>query len=140
VVGATTHILWDSFTHRDTFATNAFPALLEPTPGIHWLPLYHFLHALSSVVGLVILVLWARHLRRQPVKLLIRPFHISERARIVSVRLLEVLSLLAALIYWLPHAHARYDAQIFFAAVGLMSGFFVVWCAIAAWMWLRARA
>jgi hypothetical protein len=139
VLGALTHILWDSFTHRGTFVTNAFPALLGATPGIGWLPLYHFLHALSSVVGLVILALWARHLRRQPAKLLIRPFEISERARVVAVRLLGVLSLLAALVYWLPHAHARYDTQLFFAAVGLMSGLFVTWCGIAAWMWNDAR-
>ncbi|HLA71414.1 MAG TPA: DUF4184 family protein [Steroidobacteraceae bacterium] len=140
VLGATTHILWDAFTHRATFATHAFPALLGPTPGLDWLPLYHFLHGLSSVAGLAILAMWARHLRRQPAKLLIRPFEISEQARIGAVRLLGLLSLLAGLAYWLPHAHARYDAQLFFAAVGLMSGFFVAWCGIAVWMWSGARA
>jgi len=139
LLGAITHILWDSFTHRGTFTTDAVPALLGPTPGVSWLPLYHFLHGLSSVVGLVILALWARHLRRQPAKLLIRPFEISERSRVVAVRLLALFSALSGLLYWLPRAHARYDAQLFFAAVGLMSGFFVTWCGIAAWMWSGAR-
>ena len=40
---------------------------------------------------------------------------------------------------WLPYAHARYDVQIFFAAVGAMSGFFVAWCCIASGMWFNAR-
>jgi uncharacterized protein DUF4184 len=137
VVGALTHILWDSFTHRGTFTTDAIPALLGPTPGIDWLPLYHFLHGLSSVVGLVILAMWLRHLRRQPAKLLIRPFEISERARINAVRVLGLASVLTAVAYWLPYAHARYDKQLFFTAVGLMSGFFVTWCAIALWLWRR---
>src|SRR5690348_7915802 len=62
VLGAATHLLWDSFTHRGTFATDAIPALLGPTPGFAWLPIYHVLHGLSSVVGLVILASWMRGL------------------------------------------------------------------------------
>jgi hypothetical protein len=140
VLGALTHLLWDAFTHRGTFATDAIPALLSPTPGLRWFPLYHFLHGLSSVVGLVLLVMWARHLRRQPAKALIRPFVISERARIIAIRLLGFFSLASALVCWLPYAHSRYDAQLFFAAVGLMSGFFVAWCVIAVWMWGSTRS
>ena len=44
LLGAVTHLLWDSFTHRGTFVTDAFPALLGPTPGFAWLPIYHLLH------------------------------------------------------------------------------------------------
>src|SRR5688500_17615088 len=33
LLGAVTHILWDAFTHRGTFATNGFAALRGPTPG-----------------------------------------------------------------------------------------------------------
>ena len=139
VVGATTHILWDAFTHQGTFATAALPFLTATTPGFAWLPLYHFLHGLSSVVGLVILWMWARHLRRQPAKLLIRPFDISERARVGAARLLALVSVLSALANWLPHLHSRYDAQAFSAAVGLMSGFVVALCGIAAWMRVGAR-
>ena len=83
VLGAATHLLWDAFTHRGTFVTDAFPALLGPTPGIGWMPIYHFLHGLSSVVGLVLLAAWARALHRMPARSLIRPYKISERARSV---------------------------------------------------------
>ena len=139
VLGAVTHLLWDAFTHRGTFVTNAIPALLARTPGFDWLPIYHLLHGLSSVLGLVILVFWARGLHRQPAKSLIRPYNISERARTGALSFLIIGSLLAALIQWAPYAHSRYDAQFFFAAVGLLSGFFVAWCCIAIALWLHAR-
>jgi uncharacterized protein DUF4184 len=139
VLGAITHLLWDGFTHRGTFASDLFPVLLEPTPGIGWMPLHHFLHGLSSVVGLAILVAWARGLHRQPAKSLIRPYEISERARIGALWFLLGVSLLAGWIQWLPHAHGYYDAQFFYSAVGASSGFFVAWCAVAVGMWVRAR-
>lgn len=140
VLGAFTHLLWDAVTHRATFATDAFPALLGPTPGFGWLPIYHLLHGLSSVIGLVILVIWARNLHRQPAKSLIRPYRISERARASAIWILFAAALLGAVMDWLPYARARYDAQLFFAAVGLMSGFFIAWCLIAVAMWVHARA
>jgi len=139
VLGAATHLIWDAFTHRGTFVTNALPVLTGPTPGFSWLPIYHLLHALSSVVGLVILALWARNLHRVPAKSLIRPYRISERARIGALWILLVCSLLAALVDWLPYIHRRYDAQLFGAAVGLMSGFFVAWCCIALALRIHAR-
>ena len=139
LLGAATHLLWDSFTHRGTPVTDAFPALLGPTPGMTWLPIYHLLHGLSSIVGLVILARWARHLHRLPAKSLIRPYEISERMRVAALCLLLIVTLAAGLWEWLPHAHARYDSQIFYAAVGGMSGFFIVWCCIAVGLWLNAR-
>jgi hypothetical protein len=139
LLGSITHLLWDSFTHRNTFATEAIPALLGPTPGFSWLPIYHLLHGVSSVVGLVILGYWSRHLHRQPAKSLIRPYRISERARVAALWVLGVASLLVALLQWLPYVHRRYDAQFFSAAVGLMSGFFVAWCCIAIGFWFNSR-
>ena len=139
VVGAFTHLLWDSFTHRGTFATDAVPALLSPMPGLSWMPVYHFLHGLSSVVGLVVLALWAHGLRRQPARALIRPYHISARARLVALLVLAAGTVSLGLAEWLPYAGARYDLQLFYAAVGSMSGFFVAWCGVALWMRLSAR-
>jgi hypothetical protein len=139
VLGAVTHLIWDAFTHRGTFVTNAFPVLTGPTPGFSWMPIYHLLHGASSVVGLVILAIWARGLHRVPAKSLIRPYKISERVRIGALWFLLVASLLAGLIEWLPYAYRRYDAQFFFAAVGTLSGFFVAWCCVAVGMWIHAR-
>jgi hypothetical protein len=139
LLGAVTHLLWDSFTHRGTFATDAIPALLGPVPGFSWLPIYHLLHGLSSVAGLAILVFWARHLHRQPARSLIRPYKISEHARLRANWFLLAASLAGALIEWSPYVHRRYDAQFFSAAVGLMSGFFVAWCLVALAMWIKAH-
>jgi membrane-bound metal-dependent hydrolase YbcI (DUF457 family) len=139
VLGAVTHLVWDAFTHRGTVVTDALPALLAPTPGFSWLPIYHLLHALSSVVGLAILVRWARHLHRQPARSLIRPYKVRERMRLAALWLLLAASLAGGVIDWLPYAHARYDAQFFSVAVGTMSGFFIAWCCIAVAMWINAR-
>ena len=139
VLGALTHLIWDSFTHRGTFAAQAFPVLRAPTPGFSWMPVYHLLHGMSSVVGLVILGLWARHLHRQPARSLIRPYRISERLRVGALWFLLAVTLAVGLIDWLPYAHRRYDAQLFFAAVGLMSGLFIGWCVIAVGLWIQAR-
>jgi len=139
LLGAVTHLLWDAFTHRATFATEFFPILLGPTPGFAWLPIYHLLHGLSSVIGLVILAIWARNLHRQPAKSLLRPYNISERTRAGAIWILAAAAILGGVMDWLPYAHARYDAQLFFAAVGVMSGFFVAWCLVAIAMWIHAR-
>lgn len=139
MLGALTHILWDAFTHRGTFITDAIPALRGPTPGFSWMPIYHLLHGLSSVVGLVILVIWARGLHRLPARSLIRPYKISEAARVRALWLLAGASLLGTLMHWWPYMHRRYDAQFFSAAVGLMSGFFVAWCVVAIFLRVRAR-
>jgi hypothetical protein len=139
VLGAATHLVWDAFTHRATFATRLFPFLLGPTPGLGWLPIYHLLHGLSSVVGLGILAAWARKLHRLPARSLMRPYAIGPRARAAAIWVLFAAALLGALWMWLPYVRGRYDAQLFFAAVGLMSGFFIAWCAVALAMWLSAR-
>ena len=139
LLGAITHLLWDAPTHRGTFATRAFPVLLEPVPVASWMPVYHLLHGLSSVIGLALLVVWAQHLHRQPARSLIRPHDISERARIRACWFLGVATLVGGLLEWLPYRHAYYDQQFFAAAVGSMSGFFIAWCLIAGAMWIHAR-
>jgi hypothetical protein len=139
VLGAATHILWDAFTHRGTFVTNAIPLLNGPTPGFGWLPIYHLLHGLSTAAGLVILAYWARHLHRQPARSLIRPYRISGQALTWARWFLLVSTLAAGLVEWLPYAHSRYDAQAFSLAVGSMSGFFVAWCCVAVGMAVHAR-
>jgi len=139
VFGALTHILWDAFTHRGTFITDAIPALNGPTPGFSWMPIYHLLHGLSSVVGLVILAYWLRHLHRQPARSQIRPYDISERVRMRAIGVVAAGTLLGALIDWWPYVGRRYDTQLFALAVGSLSGLFVAWCCVAIAMRVHAR-
>jgi hypothetical protein len=139
LLGAITHILWDAFTHRGTFITDALPILMRPTPGFEWMPVYHLLQGLSSVLGIVVLGAWAHHLHRQPARSRIRPFRVTERARMTAIWFLTVATLAVGLVYWLPYQFAHYSAQLFYLAVVLMSGFFVAWCLIAAVLMVHAR-
>lgn len=138
-LGAVTHLLWDSFTHRGTFATDAIPALLGPTPGFAWLPIYHLLHGLSSLVGLIILAMWMRGLQRQPARSLVRPYQVAEQPLAIMRWSLVAAFVLGGAWGWLPYAYSRYDKQLFYGAVGSMSGFFVAWCGVALAMWIDAR-
>jgi hypothetical protein len=64
ILGVVTHLVWDAFTHDDGFGMRIFPALLEnwgSRPGYFWM------QNISSLLGLVILAIFAvRWLRRQP--------------------------------------------------------------------------
>jgi membrane-bound metal-dependent hydrolase YbcI (DUF457 family) len=139
LLGAITHLVWDSFTHRYTVVTDVFPALRAPTPGLSWMPIYHLLQGISSLAGLVILWIWAHGLHRLPAKSLIRPYKISEPVRIGGLWFMAASAVLVGLLDWLPYAHRRYDTQIFFAAIGAMSGFFIAWCCVAIGLMIQAR-
>lgn len=66
VLGALSHIVWDSFTHRTGWVVVRYPLLQEPVPtiGSTELAVYHVLQHLSTLLGVVALVaayyLWLR--------------------------------------------------------------------------------
>ena len=139
LLGAITHLLWDSFTHRGTIVSQWWPGLLAPVPGASWMPVYHLLHGLSSIIGLVLLYQWAQKLHRQPARSLIRPYPASERVLTMARWILLLATLLVAGVEWWPHRRGFYDEQLFTLAVGGMSGFFIGWCGIAIFLWNHAR-
>lgn len=56
--GILTHLAWDSFTHAH-YVSDLFPVLQNPIDlAVITVPLYTVLHAVSSLVGGVILVIW----------------------------------------------------------------------------------
>ena len=58
-LGIWTHLLWDSFTHRDGWMVRRVSALNAPlTVGSYEGTVYHALQYLSSVLGLCLLLLW----------------------------------------------------------------------------------
>ncbi|MFE2279318.1 DUF4184 family protein [Streptomyces sp. NPDC059454] len=62
VVGASTHVVWDAFTHLDRWGTRVFPVLGEEVAGS---PLYWYLQYGGSAVAAVVIALFvARALRR----------------------------------------------------------------------------
>ncbi len=69
LVGAVSHLLWDSFTHYQGWSVRHFPVLwtMVHIAGSAYLPLFRILQHVSTLVGLVALVIWARRwLGRQP--------------------------------------------------------------------------
>ncbi|MET0694247.1 MAG: DUF4184 family protein [Propionibacteriaceae bacterium] len=55
VLGAATHVVWDTFTHRDRWGTTQVPWLMQVHAG---LPGFKWLQYGSGVVGMAILALW----------------------------------------------------------------------------------
>lgn len=54
LVGCATHILWDSFTHNNTFMVNAWPFLRRQIDlGFQDYPMWHILQQVSSIAGLI---------------------------------------------------------------------------------------
>jgi len=60
-VGATTHVVWDSFTHASGAGVEMLPALATPVPGFDgYTPeMYTLLQHASSLGGLLVLAVWA---------------------------------------------------------------------------------
>lgn len=66
LVGAATHLVWDGFTHEDGRGVRMLPFLDDDGPPIegHPLPLYQWLQHVSSILGLVVVLVaawkWSR--------------------------------------------------------------------------------
>lgn len=64
VIGATTHVVWDAFTHHDRWGTELLPVLSETAAG---LPVYSYAQYGSSALALIVLVWFTvSAVRRQP--------------------------------------------------------------------------
>jgi hypothetical protein len=81
LIGAWTHIVWDSFTHGGGWTVQRMAALSAPITVFGWdMVVYHLLQYLSSVFGLLVLAFWLRHmLKRVPEPA--QPAPISPRTR-----------------------------------------------------------
>ena len=67
LLGAWTHLVWDSFTHGDSWGVRHFPVLGRTiTLGWYTGEIFHVLQYLSSAIGLAIVVLWYARLRVPP--------------------------------------------------------------------------
>ena len=81
ILGAATHVIWDSFTHAGTPVTKAAPFLriVVFEIGSHRVPLFNLLQHLSTLFGLAVLSLWAWRLKPHAA---IRPSPVSSFARV----------------------------------------------------------
>lgn len=114
VLGATTHVVWDTFTHHDRWGTRHV-ALLNAMLGP--LPVYKWAQLASGALGLLGLVvwsvLWLRRASPRPVRGRVRP----TVRRGVWVGVIAVALLVAAVVAWGPLAAGRSLEATAFAVV-----------------------
>lgn len=142
LLGAVTHLVWDSFTHFSTPVVDALPFLRDiivPLGGVH-LPLYAFLQYLSSAVGLAALGLWVMRLRR-PAARARAPTHalpaVSTRTRVTAAATVVLASGALAIAYYAWYSGLRFESRMFYLLIGGMTGWALAWLGVA--MWLNAR-
>lgn len=142
VIGAATHVIWDSFTHRWTPVVQALPFMRISLFKIGYghIYVYKFLQHLSSAVGMLILLIWAWRIRQgAPV----RPVNLAGTAASARTRLVAAVILLAtsgtfAIANFVSHANVYFERRLFHLAIGGMMGWMLAWCVIAAGMrWAR---
>jgi hypothetical protein len=106
LIGIATHLAWDSFTHAH-YVSDLLPVLQTPIDLVLiTVPLYTVLHAVSSLVGGVILTIWVvSWLRRTAPRTDARTV-MPSRVRIGLWGLLVTLFAGVLLAFWLPAAFA----------------------------------
>jgi hypothetical protein len=138
ILGAITHVVWDSFTHRGTVVVNAIPPLHAVAFylggwRIRW---FVVLQLASSVVGILLLAIWAWRL---PPGQYPRPSlpSVSHGTRVRAAAVLITASLGLAITSALMHPDSWISIRVFHFLIGGMTGLILAWIGIA--FWLRRR-
>lgn len=134
LIGAVTHIAWDSFTHWNTPVSQYFPGLGARLFRFHGHSVYVFmmLQYLSSVAGLLALAYWGYNLRHAPP----RPTRyqtgfLTDRARVVSALAVIGTSGLVALVSFFATAGDGLEYRVFELLINGMIAWLLAWCAVA---------
>ena len=139
ILGAATHVIWDSITHAGTPVTKAMPFLRVVVfeIGSYRMPLFNLLQHLSTLFGLAVLSLWALRLKPQPA---IRPSAVSSFARAGAAVLLFTTSCIWAFANAALHTTHHVETELFHLAIGGMTGWALAWIAVALFINRRLRA
>jgi hypothetical protein len=140
ILGAVTHVLWDSFTHRGTAVVDAIPALHAVAFHVNGWRIRWFmvLQHLSSVFGLLALLIWAWRL--PPIHSFPRSLpSASHETRLWAVAILIAVSLAFATTRYAINSDTWFMRRLFHFAIGGMTGWFAAWLAIALWFTSQVR-
>jgi hypothetical protein len=102
VLGACTHIAWDSFTHHHGWAVEHFTILQSPIMETTRGPLFVFnlLQRIGTLGGAALLIYWGRQwLKRAPARQLNLPLQMPELLKLKIVIHMAVIALILAGIY-----------------------------------------
>ena len=132
ILGAATHILWDSFTHRGTAVVDALPALHAVAFHVHGWRIRWFmvLQHLSSIVGLLTLLIWVWRLPPAQNAPRVLP-STSHTTRVQALAILVASSLGLAITGYVLNSDAWFMRRLFHFAIGGMTGWVIAWFAIA---------
>jgi Domain of unknown function (DUF4184) len=139
ILGAATHLVWDSFTHRGTVAVDLVPALHSVAFHYHGWRIRWFLvlQHVSTVVGMLVLVIWAWRL--PPNLDSARALPPASRAmRMAAIAVIVATASAFAITGYLTYPDTWFARRLFHFAVGGMTGFALAWIGVA--VWLRWRA
>jgi hypothetical protein len=148
LVGAITHLVWDNFTHRGSWAVRniAWLRIHLYTGGGFWIYLYTALQWISSLIGLGLLAWWTlRWLRAAPLPAAAAAGPIQREKRWVIVLLMALTSMAMGALevrpYMIPEAIASTQELVIRGMLGAVSGFglaLLAYCAIwNLWTWDR---
>ncbi|MEO8062974.1 MAG: DUF4184 family protein [Pseudomonadota bacterium] len=146
VIGAATHVIWDSFTHRWTPVVQALPFMRISLfkIGYSHIYVYRFLQHLSSLVGMVLLLIWAWRIRHaEPV---LEPTGWAANGATLRTRLAAAIILIAtsgvfAIGNYMGHSGVYFERRLYHFAIGGMAGWVLAWCVVAVAMrWARKSA
>ena len=145
ILGAATHIFWDSFTHANTPMVDQLPTLETAHIGLlgKQFPLFRFLQHLSTVVGLAALGVWVAFLKRSRSAATDQPAHVraaTHAERVLALLLVLALSALLGIGGYLEVPELPLGRRLFHGAIGGMTGVAVAWISLAIWLQLRFRA
>lgn len=146
VLGAITHLVWDSFTHSATPLVDALPAFRNEVfvAGGMSVRIYFLLQILSSVFGLLVLAVWALRITRKPrvpasievAEARPRP---SNRDRVAAVGFIAAMACAVAALNFFRYSHLPVSAIMFVVLVGGMAGAAIGWTIVALTIRLRSR-
>jgi hypothetical protein len=144
ILGAATHILWDSFTHANAPMVDQIPLLESSSIQLFGkqFPLFRFLQHLSTVLGLVALIGWAGWRRKHGAAAgddATRKSAVSHGERVLALLVLLVLSATLAVFGYITQSELSFGRRLFHFAIGGMTGWALAWIAIAIFLQLRLR-
>jgi hypothetical protein len=141
VIGAATHVIWDSFTHRWTPVVQALPFMRVSLFKIGYghVYVYKLLQHASSLAGMAFLLIWAWRIRlAAPLRPGFAPPGASPRARIVVSIILIATSGAFAIANYIDHSGVHLERRLYHFAIGGMLGWMLAWCVVAVGMrWKR---
>jgi hypothetical protein len=145
VLGAFTHLIWDSFTHSETPVVAVLPAFRAEVFQAGGVPvrLFFVLQILSSVFGLAVLAIWALRIPRRPrvpkaIEVPEAQPQPTNRDRFVAAAFIGALACVVAALNFYRYSHLPTGAILFVVLVGGMAGTAIGWTILA--MKIRLRS